>query len=192
MDGGSCKSVFSRGKTPRQPGQGKTMSPRRRTAASLPLPLLLLVGACLLASAAASGIGCIGDSGRAVSWFAMLKFPKGGSYVYADVNSPTFAVSPGGDVGSKTEGAMAKTIQQVRAACLCLPGFSNRLSLSRFVSSLSVFVFPNRPNSNFSSTHFWFIHSFFLASALSSSSDFYLHHISASFGLSLTLLHIHF
>jgi hypothetical protein len=114
------------------------MSPRRRTAASLPLPLpaLLLVGACLVASAAASGMGCIGDSGRAVSWFAMLKYLKGGSYVYADVNSPTFKVSPGGDVGSKTEGAMAKTIQQVRLlVCACLD-FPNRLSLSRFLLSL--------------------------------------------------------
>ena len=63
------------------------MSPRR-TAASLPPLLLLRVGACLVASAAAS-MGCIGDSGRAVSWFAMLKYPKGGSYVYADVNAPT-------------------------------------------------------------------------------------------------------
>ena len=52
---------------------------------------------------------CVHAPGSPVDWFVILKHSGATTYMYADVNSPTFALSSN-DLSSKTSGAVAKTI----------------------------------------------------------------------------------
>jgi hypothetical protein len=63
--------------------------------------------------------------------FHSTQYPNGGKYVYADANSPAFALS-NGDLSSATQGAMAQTVAQVFHTYLIILAIFNHKFLILF------------------------------------------------------------
>jgi hypothetical protein len=71
------------------------------------------LGALLFVVTHANGMSCLDESGKAVAWFAVFKFPNSYNYAYAD---PTHTLAVSSHTLEGTTGAVSKTTAQAYAA----------------------------------------------------------------------------
>jgi hypothetical protein len=69
----------------------------------------LLLAAALCSSVTNAQLQCVGDDGKPVDWFVLIKRPGMLGYVYADNRRAAFSVSAR-SMGSTTSGAFANTL----------------------------------------------------------------------------------
>jgi deoxyribonuclease-2 len=65
-----------------------------------------------LAAVAATPFTCKNEAGATVAWWTAIKFPNGYTYMYADVNSPSFAKSKN-LMSDPSTGALSFTLNQI-------------------------------------------------------------------------------